>query len=297
MASGKLPEGRTMSACSIATRPDGVVVMMIDQPESRANVLSTGLWNDLDAAVAAAVATPHARGLVIASAKPGIFIAGADLKLLGTAPTPNDPAVEAFIRLGLGVLARIESAPFATIAAIDGAALGGGLEVALACDFRIVGTHPKIQLGLPETTLGLIPGWGGTQRLPRIVGLETAATMLATAKSVSAAEAVEKDLAIEQVQSESIIDAAAAVLLNLTGEMKHEARRIKTRAIADADRAAFRPSVPSEPNAVREALLVMLAGAETSLDEAMPLETAAFLRLTGTPESRQRIQDFFNRKK
>ena len=107
---------------NITHRPDGVLVLTLDQPDSRANVLSTQLWNDLDAAVKTAGETPNAKGLVLASAKPGIFIAGADLKLLGDA-SEGDPRVREFIDLGTGVLARLESLPFATIAAIDGAAL------------------------------------------------------------------------------------------------------------------------------------------------------------------------------
>src|SRR5205085_533528 len=82
---------------------------------------------------------------------------------------PNDPAVLAFIEQGLRVLEKLEALPFPTCAAIDGAALGGGLEVALACDCIGFSQNPKVQLGLPEVKLGLIPGWGGTQRLPRIM--------------------------------------------------------------------------------------------------------------------------------
>ncbi|CAN5623198.1 hypothetical protein BH11PLA2_BH11PLA2_35270 [soil metagenome] len=285
-----------MTSCNLTTRPDGVAVLSIDQPNSRANVLSTELWNDLGTAVDAIGMTPNVKGLIIASAKPGIFIAGADLKLLGDARTPHDPAVTAFINLGLSVLEKLESLPFATIAAIDGAALGGGLEVALACDFRIVGTNPKVQLGLPETTLGLIPGWGGTQRLPRIVGLVVAAKMLSTAKSLNASEAVDCDLALDQIHSENLIDAAAAVLLNLTGAMKSQARRMKQQPIPEPDVVTFKP-VESDSAAVNEAIRVMVAGAALPLNEAMPLETNAFLSLTGTPDSKAKIAAFFERKK
>src|SRR4051812_34347268 len=171
-------------AVRLDVRPDTVAVLTLDQPGSKANVLTTQMWTELEAAVDALATRTDVRGLVIASAKPGIFIAGADLKLLANAAGPNDPAVRSFIEHGLRVLEKLEALPFPTCAAIDGAALGGGLEVALACDYRVVGTSDKVKLGLPEVTLGLIPGWGGTQRLPRWVRrLEDAAWMLRTGQS------------------------------------------------------------------------------------------------------------------
>lgn len=278
---------------TISHRDDKVAVMTLDQPDSRANVLSTQLWNDLNAATRAVGESPGVAGLVIASAKPGIFIAGADLKLLGEA-TENDPRVREFIDLGNRVLDRIEKLPFATIAAIDGAALGGGLEVALACDFRIVGTHGKTQLGLPEVGLGLIPGWGGTQRLPRIVGLERAAAMLASGKSLTAVEAVVANLAQEQVPSESLIDRAAAIV---KGQSNQAARNQKSEPVREEARQAYQPPVPGDPPAIREAMIVMQRGASLPLAEAMLLETEAFCRLAGTAQSKEKIAAFFNRKK
>src|SRR5687768_16830213 len=167
-------------AISVTTRPDGVAVLTFDQPGSKANVLTRELWAEFGEALTTLAPRTNLKGLVLASAKPGIFIAGADLKLLANAPGPNDPEVRAFIEQGLRVLEQLEALPFPTCAAIDGAALGGGLEVALACDYRVCGTNPKVQLGLPEVKLGLIPGWGGTQRLPRLVGVYETAEMLAT---------------------------------------------------------------------------------------------------------------------
>lgn len=270
-------------------RDDGIVVLMLDQPDSRANVLSTQLWNDLDIALQGVGA---AAGVIIASAKPGIFIAGADLKLLGEAG-PNDPRVREFIALGNRVLARLESLPCTTVAAIDGAALGGGLEVALACDVRIVGTHPKAQLGLPETGLGLIPGWGGTQRLPRLIGLAKAAEMLTTGHSLSATDAVAAGLAREQAPSESLIEAAAGHARKPFAE----ARARKQQPVPDAERQAYTPTLPQEPAAIRAALDVMIHGAAKPLAEAIPIETEAFCKLAGTPESKEKIAAFFNRKK
>ncbi|MFO0805840.1 MAG: enoyl-CoA hydratase-related protein [Gemmataceae bacterium] len=279
------------SSVKLAVRPDAVGVMTVDQPGSKANVLTRELWADLDAALDEIAKQPM-KGLVIASAKPGIFIAGADLKLLADATGPNDPNVRAFIEQGLRVLEKLESLPFPTCAAIDGAALGGGLEVALACDIRVLGSHPKIQLGLPEVKLGLIPGWGGTQRLPRIVGVERAATMLATGESLSAAEAILAGLAFPA--NGPLPDAAARWVLK---EDVPGLRRFKQEAIPQESRNGFVPLIEPEPVAVREALVAMLRGADRPLADAIRIETEAFLYLAGSPESKRLIGEFFASRK
>ena len=159
-------------AITLTTRPDSVAVLTFDQPGSKANVLTRELWTEFGETLASLAPRTDLKGLVLASAKPGIFIAGADIKLLANAPAPNDPEVRAFIEQGLRVLEQLEALPFPTCAAIDGAALGGGLEVALACDSGTDRIAPqRFKLGRPEVKLGLIPGWGGTQRLPRIACL------------------------------------------------------------------------------------------------------------------------------
>ncbi len=249
----------TPGSIRLDTRPDGVAVLTLDQPGSRANVLSKQLWAELEAALVPLADRPDLKGLVLASAKPGIFIAGADLKFLASVPAPNDPAVRDLIEHGLRVLDVLESLPVPTCAAIDGAALGGGLEVALACDYRIAGTNSRVELGLPEVKLGLIPGWGGTQRLPRVVGLEAAVGTVGTT-------------------------APAHI------------RAWKRNPIPEAERQ-YRPAVPSEPNAVREAMLCLVRGAERPLGEALTLETEAFLRLAGSDESKRLIGEFFASKK
>ena len=265
-----------MSAVTVELRPDGVAVLTIDQPGSRANVLTSQLWTDLEAALTPLASRTDLKGLVVASGKPGMFVAGADLKFFASVAAPNDPGVKALIEHGLRVLDLLESLPFPTCAAIDGPALGGGLELALACDFRVCGTHPRVELGLPEVKLGLIPGWGGTQRLPRIVGMDRAAEMLGTPASVNADDAVRIGLATTG-------DPFAVVL---SGTAVRERKRAPVPGPS-------RPPVPSSPNAVREAMLVLVRGAGLPLADAIPLETEAFLRLAGSDESKRLIAEFF----
>lgn len=277
----------------LAVRPDGVAVLTLDQPDSRAILLSKRLWAELEAALIPLGERPDIKGLVLASAKPGVFIAGADLKFLAMVQSPNDPAVRDLIEYGLRVLDVLESVPFPTCAAIDGAALGGGLEVALACDYRVAGTNPRVELGLPEVKLGLVPGWGGTQRLPRVIGLESAADLLATGRTVKAEEAKSLGLVRDVVPSEELL---AACVGTVGATAPAHIRAWKRNPIPEADRR-FKPATPSEPNAVREAMLCLVRGAELPLAEALTVETEAFLRLAGSDESRRLIAEFFEAKK
>jgi enoyl-CoA hydratase/carnithine racemase len=202
--------------------------------------------------------------------------------------------VRSIIAHGLRVLEKLESLPFPASAAIDGAALGGGLEVALACDYRVVGTSDKVKLGLPEVTLGLIPGWGGTQRLPRIVGPNHAAEMLTSGDPADARYAAQIGLADTSVAVDSV-EAAAALVGRAAG--------------VPAVRAAKRNPVPlgqhgtapmpglSAPAAAREAFRVMAAGIALPLAVGIKLETAAFMNLAGSPESKRLIEAFFASRK
>ncbi len=280
-----------MSAITVTTRPDGVAVLTFDQPGSKANVLTRDLWTEFGESLAALAPRTDVKGLVLASAKPGVFIAGADLKLLANAPAPNDPDVRAFIEQGLRVLEQLEALPFPTCAAIDGAALGGGLEVALACDYRVCGTNPKVQLGLPEVTLGLIPGWGGTQRLPRIVGVFEAAEMLASGRSDSAYNAATSGLTDHTADSGLLMEDAVAALSRV--DVAHSVRAKKLAPLPGDE--PF--TAPADSTAAREALRVLAEGAALPLYDAIKLETEAFIRLAGSDESKRLIAEFFASRK
>jgi enoyl-CoA hydratase/carnithine racemase len=283
-----------MSAIRLEERPDRVAVLTLDQPNSRANILSAGLWAELEAALTPLRQRTDLYGLVVASGKPGIFIAGADLKFFLNLPGPNDPACRELVEQGLRVLALLESLPFPTCAAIDGAALGGGLEVALACDFRVVGTSPKVELGLPETKLGLIPGWGGTQRLPRVVGLELAVDLLRTGRSLEGPAAVEVSLVLVRVPSEQLLDHAAGVLL---GQPDTAAgRKLKAEPLPAWDRGGSRFE-ESDSVAQTEAVNAAVRGAVVPLADGLAIESAAFLRVAGSDEAKRLIGEFFASRK
>jgi 3-hydroxyacyl-CoA dehydrogenase/enoyl-CoA hydratase/3-hydroxybutyryl-CoA epimerase len=159
------------------------------------------LFNELDG-------HPQVRAVVLASGKPDTWIAGADIDEFLTLRTAAQ--AQALSRAGQELLARLESYRLPVVAAIHGACLGGGLETALACRYRVASEHPKTILALPEVQLGLIPGAGGTQRLPRLVGLQRALDMILSSRNVRAKKAFQMGLVDELVHPAILLDVAIA---------------------------------------------------------------------------------------
>jgi enoyl-CoA hydratase/carnithine racemase len=179
-----MPENtlRRQSVVALQQSDDGVLLILLQRPP--ANALGLPIIDGLNAALDHADANPEVKLLVVASRVPGFFAAGADIKHMGIADA------RAFAAYGQALrepLARLAAPDRISIAAVDGRALGGGLELALACTMRI-GTS-RATFGLPEVKLGLIPGAGGTQRLPRLVGRGRALDVMLTGRDVDAAEA------------------------------------------------------------------------------------------------------------
>src|SRR5262249_14413452 len=137
------------------------------------------------------------KGMVLISGKPDTFIAGADIDQFLTFRLAAD--AERVSRLGQDLLNRLEKLRVPVVAAIHGACLGGGLEVTLACRYRICTDHPRTTLALPEVQLGVIPGMGGTQRLPRLVGLQAGLDMILTGRNIRAKRALQMGLVDEMV--------------------------------------------------------------------------------------------------
>src|SRR5947209_16702942 len=155
-----------------------------------------------------------------------MFIAGADLKELGGA-RPDPDTARRLVRRGLDLIAAFESLPYPTVAAIDGACMGGGLELALGFDYRLASTNPKTELGQPEVKVGLIPGWGGTQRLTRLIGPALAAEMICTGEPVKADRARELGIVFDVVPGESLLDEGVRLIgmLQKSGDWKEMRKR------------------------------------------------------------------------
>ncbi len=178
------------------TLHDRITTLTWDTQDSKVNTLSSTTLAELERVLDEIFANDQSssiEALVVQSAKPGIFIAGADIKEIEGLNEPED--VDVFVQRAHDLFAKLEGLDVLTIAVIDGAALGGGLELALACDVRLTTDGPKTKLGLPEVHLGLIPGFGGTQRLPRLIGVEAALEMMMSGSPVDGAKAVDLGLA------------------------------------------------------------------------------------------------------
>ena len=172
---------------------DGTLMLKIDVPGRSMNVLNALLLADLDAAFDRLASEQTAPLLLLRSGKSSGFIAGADLQEFLAIKTPAE--AEAVSARGQLIFDKLAALPMPTVAAVHGPCLGGGLELALACDYRLVFDRANTQLGLPEVELGLLPGWGGTQRLPRVVGLERALQLILGARRLDAREALKWGLA------------------------------------------------------------------------------------------------------
>ncbi len=194
---------------------NSVAVLTFDSPDRKVNTLTLEVIEELDGILDQLFEMgTDLRGALFISAKEKNFIAGADLSVIEGITDPENGASMA--RKGQEVFNRIASLPFRTVAAIHGSCLGGGLELALACDSRVASDSPETFLGLPETRLGIIPGFGGTQRLPRLVGLPEAVRMITSGSPLYAGRSLETGLVDEVTKREYLFDAGmAAVAGNL----------------------------------------------------------------------------------
>jgi 3-hydroxyacyl-CoA dehydrogenase/enoyl-CoA hydratase/3-hydroxybutyryl-CoA epimerase len=176
---------------------DGIAIITIDLAGESINKVTAGMRAEFAEMFGRLESDTTVKGVVLISAKPDTWLAGADIDEFLTLTSVAD--AEALIRGGQALLARLESLRVPVVAAIHGACLGGGLETALACRYRVATDHPKTILALPETQLGIIPGAGGTQRLPRLIGLQRALDMILTGRNVRAEKAYQMGLVDELV--------------------------------------------------------------------------------------------------
>jgi 3-hydroxyacyl-CoA dehydrogenase/enoyl-CoA hydratase/3-hydroxybutyryl-CoA epimerase/3-hydroxyacyl-CoA dehydrogenase/enoyl-CoA hydratase/3-hydroxybutyryl-CoA epimerase/enoyl-CoA isomerase len=280
-----------------------IALATLDQPGSRANTLGAALVGELEAFVAGLAGRTDLRGLVFRSGKPGMFIAGADLRELGS--IPDDPELKrVMVRRGLGLIAAIEALPYPTAAAVDGACMGGGLEVALGFDYRLASTNPKTEIGLPEVKVGLIPGWGGTQRLTRLIGPALAAELICAGETVRADRARQLGIVSDAVPAERLVEEAVRLIeyAHTSGDWR-EARRRKQQPVGLSEEqkeftfAVTRAQVLARSGgnypAPLAALDAIAGGCNLPLEEGLKAETEAFIPLLGSRVSRNLIAVFF----
>jgi 3-hydroxyacyl-CoA dehydrogenase / enoyl-CoA hydratase / 3-hydroxybutyryl-CoA epimerase len=218
--------------------PDGLAVVTFDDPTRGANVLSAPVLATLDSVVASLARRTESgevRGVAFRSGRQGSFIVGADLEAIAAIESP-DQGTEA-ARTGQRIFLAIERLPVPTLAVVNGTCMGGGTELALACRTRIMTDHPRASMGLPEVQLGILPGWGGTTRLPRLIGLKAALDLLLTGKTVDGRRARKLGLVEAVVPQELVDDDPEAVFRTFLFEdppARTGARRsLATRALED----------------------------------------------------------------
>jgi len=188
---------------------EGFAWLTLDRADAGTNSLSRAVLEELNAAMDELSAAPP-KGMVILSGKDNGFIAGADIDEFGTIQSADDAL--ALVRRGWDTFNRLAALPFPTLALIKGFCLGGGLELALACRYRVAVDEPGTRLGLPEVMLGIVPGWGGMLRLPQLVGAAAGLDLLLTGKTVDAKKAKRLGLADECVPSRIMMNTARGVL-------------------------------------------------------------------------------------
>ncbi|WP_323038962.1 3-hydroxyacyl-CoA dehydrogenase NAD-binding domain-containing protein [Gemmobacter sp.] len=280
----------------------GVVVVTMDMDGQSANTMSQDYHRLMGETVARLEQEPGLAGVIFASAKK-TFFAGGDLHGL-LAAGPADAAYSAWLTEDKGYLRRLERLPVPVVAAINGAALGGGFEICLACNHRIIVADPGAITGLPEVTLGLLPGAGGTARLPRLIALPDALDLLLSGRAVPPEQALRLGLVDAIVPTAAdLLPAARAWIAahpaahaqpwetgapDLTDAAMAAARTALAAARADVDKRT-RGKLPGPP----KILQIVEAGLVQDIDTTLALETRMFGDLLGLPETRAAISTNF----
>ncbi len=245
---------------------DGPVATITVAREKALNALDAATLEELAAAAARLAADPALRGAILTGAGEKAFVAGADLRELQAVRAPEQGRATA--RRGQAALAALEGCPKPIVACVHGFALGGGLELALACHFRYATT--KARLGLPEVKLGLLPGYGGTQRLPRLIG---------------------RGPAIELILSGEPVDAAEALRLGLVNRVFED----KAAMLAGA-RETLLAIAQRGPRAVALALEAVARGADRPLPDALAVEADLFGVLCASADAAEGVAAFLEKR-
>jgi 3-hydroxyacyl-CoA dehydrogenase / enoyl-CoA hydratase / 3-hydroxybutyryl-CoA epimerase len=263
---------------------DQICVLTFDRPESGANIFDDATLDELNEHLDFIENDAALRGLIIASAKKSIFIAGADLKTLLQQAQSGE--MRAFIAKGQKIFNRLADLKIPTVAAIHGASAGGGYEVTLACDYRIATDDPTTRIGLPETTLGLIPAWGGCTRLPRLIGAQRAAEVILKGKLYSAQEASKLGLIDEIAPRDQLIDRAREKLRAGKREVEGRAPASSASQELRAPRRYGNPAPERAWQIINETLSI-------SPDESLRTELDAIVDLGKMESTQNLIRNFF----
>lgn len=282
----------------LTTDEQGIAWITFDMQGSAANVWNEPSLREFNLCLEAISRDSAIRGLVIRSAKEKIFIAGADLKAVRHAPVRR---VETLIELGQAVFNRLAALPLPKIALIHGACMGGGLELTLACDIRIASDSDVTRLGLPETQIGLIPAWGGSTRLPRLLGLPAALNLIVSGKLLKPSAAKRAGLVDQVVPRESLEKTAQQMLAHELPEREQHPIHAFWRmpgirhAVAHLARRQVMAKTRGLYQAPLRAIEVATQAAVLPFPKALELERHAILDLALTPATEHLIDLFFRK--
>ncbi|MGQ9546734.1 MAG: enoyl-CoA hydratase/isomerase family protein [Dehalococcoidia bacterium] len=245
----------------IVEREDNIGVIALNRPP--ANAINLALLDEINAVLTEWEKDKQVRAIIITSANEKIFAAGYDVKTVGT-PDGEKGAIR-----GREVFRRIETYPKPVIAALNGSAFGGGCELAMSCHFRIMANSERVTIGQPEIDLGIIPGWGGTQRLPRLVGKTKALEMLLLGTRITAPEALRIGLITRMSQP---------------GQVMNDAKEL-ARALAK-----------KAPIAAQIILDAVTRGLETTLEQGLKIEQQGWQRVEKTRDAKEGIKAFIEKR-
>lgn len=290
------------SALTVEVR-EGIARVVLDLPGEPVNKITRGLRDELQALLDRVSSDSGIRAAVLISGKPENFIAGADIDEFTRLPS-RDAAYQ-LVRTGQALINRLEAAGKPIVAAINGSCVGGGLEAALACTYRVATDHPKTVLGLPEVQLGIIPGAGGCQRLPRAIGIRAALDIILAGKTVPASRAYRMGMVHELVHPailEQVATDAAQRLASgwrpprrktdvatLLLERNPLGRALVFRMARKAVRKKTRGHYPAPP----AALHAVEHGVRHGLEAGLDMEAALFAELAVSEVSRELVNIFF----
>jgi 3-hydroxyacyl-CoA dehydrogenase/enoyl-CoA hydratase/3-hydroxybutyryl-CoA epimerase/enoyl-CoA isomerase len=277
--------------------------LCFDVQDSAVNIFNLQTVSDLSDALVALESSDNVKGLLITSAK-SAFIAGADVMAFAPAFAKGEASILSILHSSNENFNRLEDLPFPVVVAINGFALGGGCELCLACDYRIGSQAASI--GLPETRLGIIPGWGGTVRLPRIAGIETAVEGIAGAKQNNAPDSLKAGVLDAVTSDEQLKEVALRTLQRcINGSLDYKARRVQktsplnhnqveltmalttSKAFVAAQAGQHYPAPVAAINTIGKA-------ASCHRTEALALETATFVKMAQTTVARSLVGLFIS---
>ncbi|MGZ3594444.1 MAG: fatty acid oxidation complex subunit alpha FadJ [Syntrophales bacterium] len=285
-------------------KENGVAVVWMDQPGEKVNKISIDLVDKFKTMLDGLEADKAVRAIVLISRKPDNFIAGADIEKFKDITSAAE--AEMLSRQGHALLNRMEAFPKPIVAAIHGATLGGGLEVALACRYRIASDDPKTVLALPEVKLGLLPGGGGTQRLPRLVGLQAALDMMLTGRNIYPRQAKKMGLVDDLIHPYGLLQAAKKAALALADQpLKRKKRQTLLAELVESTSLTRSVVYKKATELVQKQtwgnypapfkiIECVKTGMEKGPAAGMEAERKKFGELVVSPQSRELIQIFLS---